>query len=65
MALTRDIVNKEFYALEPEFVFEVLETHREGLTEEEAARRRLIFGENIIPQDKKLAWFVIFLRQFK
>jgi Ca2+-transporting ATPase len=54
---------KEFYALSPELVFEALETSAEGISDEEALRRRAEIGKNELPHTRSLPGVRILLRQ--
>lgn len=51
--------------LEPDEVLRLLDTTPEGLSEEEAARRRSILGPNELPEGKKRTVFGMLLGQFK
>ncbi|OHB22736.1 MAG: hypothetical protein A2939_03950 [Parcubacteria group bacterium RIFCSPLOWO2_01_FULL_48_18] len=65
MAITKEILNKELYALAKEAVFETLETDHEGLKEEEIRKRKGLFGLNVLPEKQRLTSASIFLNQFK
>jgi len=54
----------KFYNLNIEEVLDNLETSLIGLTQEEAEKRILKYGKNILPEEKK-SIFLIFLKQFK
>jgi len=53
-----------FHSLKIEEVLEILETDFLGLSQEEAEKRLIKYGKNILPEEKKSFWF-IFLKQFK
>jgi len=53
-----------FHSFKIEEVLEILETDFLGLSQEEAEKRLIKYGKNILPEEKKSFWF-IFLKQFK
>jgi P-type Ca2+ transporter type 2C len=53
-----------FHSFKIEEVLEILETDFLGLIQEEAEKRLIKYGKNILPEEKKSFWF-IFLKQFK
>ncbi len=60
------MMNKQdFYRLSPAESLDRLESSREGLSREEAARRRGIYGPNSIAVEKQVSRFVLFLLQLK
>jgi len=63
--ITKDILQRSFWALPIGEVLDILETTRSGLLEDEAKERRLLFNKNILPHKKNLSKLRIFLRQFK
>lgn len=63
--ITRDILQRSFWALPIGEVLDILETTRSGLTEEEAEERRVIFKKNTLPHTVDLSKLKIFFRQFK
>ncbi|PIE52626.1 HAD family hydrolase [Candidatus Fermentibacteria bacterium] len=56
---------QDFYRLSPAESLDRLESSREGLSREEAARRRGIYGPNSIAVEKQVSRFVLFLLQLK
>ena len=66
MTPNAELLQKSFWSMSEAEVLDALETDvREGITEDEAARRQKIFGANIIEQPRRGAAFFIFLDQFK
>ncbi len=63
--ITRDVLQRSFWALPVGEVLNILETTRGGLTEEEADERLVIFKKNALPQRRSMSWLTILLRQFK
>jgi len=55
----------KLYTVDVTDVFDVLQTDKEGLSKEEAAKRQKIFGENKLEQKNKASVFGLFLSQFK
>lgn len=55
---------KHWHSTEIEDVFVSLETSREGISEEEAARRLLKYGPNELKEEKKQQWYHILFEQF-
>lgn len=51
-----------FAGMEPEFVLDHLQTHRDGLTDEEADARRSVVGANILPTQTAPSWIVTLLK---
>ncbi len=61
-----DVTGKtDFYRLTPKESLEALDTSREGLSREEAARRREKYGPNAIALEKERSKLVVFLTQFR
>jgi Ca2+-transporting ATPase len=56
---------KNWHNLELEKILEELNSQLSGLSENEAQKRILKYGENIIPEEKKKSLIFIFLKQFK
>ncbi len=54
----------DWHATEVEDVLEALETSREGITDEEAARRLEVYGANELKEEKKVKWYHILFEQF-
>lgn len=54
-----------YHALAIEEIFKQLSTNKNGLTSEEIKRRTLKFGANILPREKKISSWGIFLSQFR
>lgn len=54
-----------WHALPVDEVERLLESSTDGLTEEEVARRKEVFGENALPKKRPPTVFEVFLRQFK
>ncbi|MEK7462890.1 MAG: HAD-IC family P-type ATPase, partial [Patescibacteria group bacterium] len=65
MSILPSIIEKSFWALPIHECLNILETSREGLSEEEAKKRRFIFGPNAIPEKSKITKTKIFLNQLK
>ncbi len=65
--LTRDITAKSFsfWALSATEALEVLESNKEGLSENEAKERLAFFGTNTIPSRKRIDTLALILSQFK
>lgn len=63
--ITKDILQRSFWALPMGETLDILETTRSGLAEEEKKERRLIFKKNVLPQRKSLSKIKILLQQFK
>src|SRR3989338_4850288 len=60
------IAEKNFWSMPEADVVDVLESDvRDGITEDEAARRRKVYGANIIEQQHRSATFSILVDQFK
>ena len=51
-----------FASMEPDFVLDHMQTHRGGLTDEEAAARRAIKGPNVLPTHTAPSWVVTLLK---
>ena len=58
-------MENKWHNLETEKILEILKTNINGLKEEEAERRREIYGKNVIPEEKHSSRFKIFFNQFK
>jgi len=54
-----------FYTMSEEEIFRELQSNKEGLTSDEAAKRLETFGPNSLEEGKKRSIFVKFLEQFK
>lgn len=65
MPVTRDLLQRSFWALPIGEALDILETTKSGLTEEETKERRQIFGNNELPKRTKLSALKIFFGQFK
>ncbi len=65
MSLTPSVIKKSFWALSIHECLNTLETSQDGLSEEEAKKRRLVFGPNAISEKSKITKTKIFLNQFK
>ena len=65
MSILPSIIEKSFWALPIHECLNILETSHEGLSEEEAKKRRYIFGPNTIPEKSKITKTKIFLNQLK
>jgi len=57
--------NKPWYALPAEDILQILDSHEQGLSKQEVARRREQFGPNKLPEKKRASLFSVLLRQFK
>lgn len=65
MPITKEIIQKSFWALRAGEVLDLLETTNEGLSVEEVKERLKLFGKNEIAGQKRIAKIRIFLSQFK
>lgn len=65
MPITRDILQRSFWALPIGEALDILETTRGGLSEAEAKDRRHLFGVNELPKKMRLSALKIFFGQFK
>ena len=65
MSILPSITEKSFWALPIHECLNILETSQEGLSEEEAKKRRYIFGPNTIPEKSKITKTKILLNQLK
>ncbi len=65
MSILKSITTKSFWALPVHECLNILETSREGISEEEAKKRMAIFGKNSIPEKSKTTKLKILLNQFK
>lgn len=54
-----------FHSLKIEEIFDLLETSPSGLNKNEADKRLLKYGKNLLPEEKKKSLILIFLKQFK
>jgi len=63
--LTREVINRSFWALPKGEVLDILETSVDGLAEEDVTERLTIFKKNVLPQMKRLGKLAIFFRQFE
>lgn len=59
------ILNKPFWNLTPDETLTAVFSSREGLTTDEAIRRKALFGLNTISERPRMAIFAILLEQFK
>ena len=57
-------MEKKWYSLSKEKIFETLGTTMRGLSSGEAEERIKQYGFNVLPEKKKTSLFIIFLRQF-
>ena len=64
MSILKSITTKSFWALPVHECLNILETSREGISEEEAQKRIAIFGKNSIPEKSKTTKLKTFLNQF-
>ncbi|MCW4051474.1 MAG: cation-transporting P-type ATPase [Candidatus Bathyarchaeota archaeon] len=55
---------KDWHASEVEDVMTALETSRQGITDEEAAKRLEIYGPNELKEEKKKQWYHLLWEQF-
>ncbi|KID84214.1 magnesium-translocating P-type ATPase family protein [Metarhizium guizhouense ARSEF 977] len=51
-----------FAGMEPDMVLDHLQTHKDGLTDEEADARRSIKGPNVLPTHTAPSWFITLLK---
>ena len=66
MPLQAEQLEKSFWSMPEADVVDALESDvRDGITEDEAARRLKLYGANIIEQSHRSAGFAIFFDQFK
>lgn len=65
MPVTRDILQRSFWALPIGEALDILETTRSGLSEAEVKERRHLFGTNELPKKMRLSALKIFFSQFK
>src|SRR3972149_1003705 len=65
MPLNKEITKEPFWSLGAEEVLNSLNSGLDGLSEQEAASRRQIFGSNVIKERRRLSKAKIFLRQLK
>jgi len=65
MPILTSVTKKSFWALPIHECLNILETSREGLSEEEAQKRLIIFGKNSIPEKSQTTKLKILLNQFK
>jgi Ca2+-transporting ATPase len=63
--LTREVINRSFWALPVHEVLNILETQTEGLAEESVAERQIIFKKNLLPEQTRLNKIGIIIRQFE
>ncbi len=54
-----------FHSLEVNQIFEILESYPFGLSSEEAKKRILKYGKNVLPEEEKKSLLLLFLKQFK
>lgn len=64
-AVTEERQKDRYYSISPSETLSLLGTSREGLSREEAEKRRGVFGPNAIALEKGTSKFLIFLAQFK
>lgn len=57
-----EAVLSAFAGMEPDMVFDHLQTHRDGLTDEEADARRYIKGPNVLPTHHAPSWIITLLK---
>ena len=65
MSILQNVIKKSFWALPIHECLNILETIQEGLSEQEAEKRFLVFGKNSIPEKTKATKTKIFINQFK
>ncbi|MDO8584499.1 MAG: cation-transporting P-type ATPase [bacterium] len=63
--LTRAILNQPFWTLTPEETLTALTTSSEGLSTDEAAKRRAMFGENVLNEHARTPRLHVLLNQFR
>lgn len=63
--VTRDVLQRSFWALPIGEVLDILETTRAGLTDDDVEERRPIFKDNVLPRSSRLSRLGILFRQFK
>lgn len=56
---------QNFHALKIERVLEIFQSNPAGLSSEEAKKRQIRFGENKLPEEKKIHPVLIFFKQFQ
>ncbi len=66
MSSKDEVLEKKFWSLPEADVVDILESDvRDGITEDESARRLEIYGANIIEQERRAVGLLILLEQFK
>ena len=66
MSSNAEVLEKKFWSLPETDVVDILETDvRDGITEDESARRLTIYGANIIEPERRAVGLLILLEQFK
>lgn len=65
MPITRDILQRSFWALPIGEVLDILETTRDGLGGDDVKERRQLFGKNELPKKRRLSAIKILFSQFK
>ena len=63
--INKETIKKPFWAMSAEETFASLKTSQEGLSEDEAEKRRLIFGTNSIREKARFTRIALFLNQFR
>ncbi|MEW5805368.1 MAG: HAD-IC family P-type ATPase [Patescibacteria group bacterium] len=64
--MDRGTINQRFWAKEPKETIEILQSsEKDGLSQDQAKERQLIFGPNILEKGKQLSKTEIFLNQLK
>ncbi len=58
-------IDQPFWSMKPDASISALQTNRNGLTPDEVAKRKKMFGENAITEKKRLSRTTLFLRQLK
>ena len=58
------VENKDWHAAEIDEVLGILETSRDGITDEEAAKRLEVYGPNELKEEKKKQWYHLVIEQF-
>lgn len=61
----RELNETMFHTMESNEVIEYLQTAKDGITGEDAAKRREVYGKNELEEGKKKTMFDMFIEQFK
>jgi len=59
------MLKEDLYSKSVDYVYDILKTNQDGLSDEEAAKRLELFGKNELTEKKKKSKLILFLEQFK